>query len=97
MRIKHWQGYGTLEAKRISTKTKIDPFYGDTKTVHIRVKGNHEWGLERNDKYDVFNWLLKKFDRTANDYRQITDLNLVSSTEDGIDVCDYYITYRLDS
>ena len=95
MIIKHWQGYGHLEAKRISTKTNKDPFYGDTKTMTIRVKGNHEWGIERNDTYDVYNWLLKKFDKSVDSYRRIKNLKLNSYTENGTDICDYIITYEV--
>lgn len=95
MKIKHWQGYGCVDAKKISVSTHNDPFYGDTKTMHIRVTGNHEYGIERNDKYDVFNWLLKRFDKTVESYRQINSVRLVSSIENGIDVCDYFIEYKL--
>ena len=93
MKLKHWQGYGVLDVKRVSTKTSKDPFYGDTTTMVIRVKGNHEYGIERDDKYDVFNWLLKRFDKTVTSYRQIKDLKLDSRIENGVDVCDYIITY----
>lgn len=95
MKLKHWQGYGSVNAKKMSESTRKDPFYGDKKTMHIRVTSNHEYGIEREDKYDVFNWLLKRFDKTVESYRQITSVRLVSGIENGIDVCDYFIEYKL--
>lgn len=58
MRIKHWQGYGTVNAEKISKK-KVR---GQTE-LKIRVYGNHEWGLVRDNEYDLINWLVKRFDR----------------------------------
>ena len=88
MKIKHWQGYGCVNAK------KIESCNGHLK---IRVWGNHEWGLERDDKYDVFNWLVKKFSRKYKDYRDISDIILSDRYEkiDGIltEVCDYDIWF----
>ena len=53
MRVQHWQGYGCVNMKKI--KSSIN---GNKKTIVIEVIGNHEYGLERNDKYDVFNWIF---------------------------------------
>ena len=95
MRIKHWQGYGTVEAKRISKRHA-----NGLQKIHIQVKGNHEWGLVREDKYDVSRWLLKRFDKSfaGNPYTDIKELIVNSSYEtdrNGIstEVCDYYISY----
>ena len=52
MKVKHWQGYGSVEMKVISRK-QIE----NTKTIVVRVSGNHEWGLVRNDTYDVYRWI----------------------------------------
>jgi hypothetical protein len=42
MRIKHYQGYGLVEVKKISKKTIING-YGEKKTKMVLcVKGNHE-------------------------------------------------------
>ena len=88
MKIKHWQGYGTVEAKKIKDNSC---------TLHIRVSGNHEWGIERNDDYDLFNWLVKRFDKSQDDYRswwmKEPIIKLKSYIENGVDVCDYYFTY----
>lgn len=62
MRIKHWQGYGTVTAKKIS-KTMEN---GETVLV-IKVSGNHEWGLVRDDAYDLKRWLIDRFDKSAKD------------------------------
>ena len=56
MRVKHWQGYGCVNMKKL--KTSIN---GNKKTIVVEVVGNHEYGLERNDKYDVFYWICKRF------------------------------------
>ena len=55
MIIKHFAGYGRVSAKRIK----------DDATLHVRVSGNHEQGLYRDDLYDLYNWLVKKFDKTV--------------------------------
>ena len=56
MKIKHWQGYGVLDAR----KTKEKAF-----NLVVTVSGNHEWGLRRDDMYDLYNWLVKRFDKTV--------------------------------
>ena len=58
MRIKHYQGYGSVQAKKVS-KTIV----GDKTKLVIEVKGNHEYGLVRNDIYDVKRWLFDKFEK----------------------------------
>lgn len=89
MRIKHWQGYGCVEAKKISKQT----INGIT-TLHIKVKGNHECGIHREDRYDISNWLIKRFDKSFSNYKDIIDIKLKDDIEDGIDVCNYYIKYK---
>ena len=96
MKIKHWQGYGSVNAKVVkrtaSTKEGI-------KTITIEVVGNHEYGLDRHhDKYDVYNWLLKRFDKNVEDSRDILKIDY-SETSIKIDNCDvdkatYVITYK---
>lgn len=53
MKVKHWQGYGSLNMKVIE-KSKD--------RVVIEVWGNHEYGIEvgPGDKYRVCEWLLNK-------------------------------------
>lgn len=93
MRIKHWQGYGTVSARKINDSSC---------TLHIRVEGNHEWGIVRNDDFDLYHWLVIRFDKDVADYPDWkrsaplvdvrpgwrTDINLGS-----VDTCDYYFTY----
>lgn len=55
-RIKHFQGYGYVEAEVISK-----PKAGKRGTLLIKVVGNHEYGLEI-DSYDTYRldkWLGK--------------------------------------
>lgn len=89
MKIKHWQGYGTVNAKKVSSSAN---------TLVVEVWGNHEWGLERNDMYDVFNWLVKRFDKSREDYREMLDMKIDDFyVEDGrVDVehCRYTIRFR---
>lgn len=88
MQIKHWQGYGKVEAKRIKDNSC---------TLHVRVKGNHEWGLVRDDEYDLFNWLVKRFDKTIADamefHRKRPHIIYMTGYEDGIETCDYMFVY----
>ena len=92
MKIKHWQGYGCVNAKKISMKNN------NSKTVlHIRVTGNHECGIHRNDNYDLFNWLVKKFDKTYTSYadwhRLHPSIDITDGYENGVETCDYIFTY----
>ena len=77
MKIKHFAGYGSVEATKISER---DLSLTGEKYLVIRVKGNHEWGIERNDKYDVALWLLPKFVKGFKDghyyYRNIVSMSL---------------------
>lgn len=107
MKIKHWQGYGILKAEKLSEK-KLDilccglPTGEKATQIVIRVSGNHEYGLERNDEYDVYNWLLKKFKKNIPDnYYDIKFFKMslydcyIRNEKEHIDeeVCDYTITY----
>ena len=58
MKIKHFQGYGSVQAKKVS-KTTI----GNKTKLVVEVKGNHECGLVRDDIYDVKRWLFDKFEK----------------------------------
>lgn len=65
MRIKHWQGYGTVDAKRLSRTVDEDGIV----VMRVKVSGDHEWGLVRDDPYDLKNWLIKRFDKDFKDQR----------------------------
>ena len=90
MKIKHWAGYGTVTAHRIPNASC---------TLHVRVEGIHERGLRRDDEYDLFNWLVRRFDRSVTDYaewhRRHPTVCIIewSSVPELKDHCDYYFTY----
>ena len=96
MRIKHWQGYGCVNAQALK---KTASTAEGIKTITIEVVGNHECGLDRsNDEYDIYNWLLKRFDKDVEDFR---DILKIEYEEDSIDVNGvntdrgiYTITYK---
>ena len=56
MKLKHWQGYGSVTAVRIKDKSC---------DLHVRVSGNHEWGVETRYNDHAYNWLYKRFKRNA--------------------------------
>ena len=88
MRVKHFMGYGSVEVKKVS-KTSIINGYGENKTkLVLRVKGNHECGLVRNDIYDVRRWIFNKFEKNfkGDDYAIYMDIQSDYIEENGIDV-----------
>lgn len=91
-KIKHWQGYGCVYADKIRMTTE-----NNIRTLVIKVTGNHEYGIARDDKYDVSWWLIKRFDKTFEDYRNIISLDLDEQWDDvkKEDSCVYTIRYRV--
>ena len=94
MKIKHFAGYGCVTARKVKD--------GNPFTLHIRVEGNHEWGLVREDDYDLYNWLVKRFDKDVQDYLPWHKSCPIIEIKPGwrtdptlgyIDTCDYYFTY----
>ena len=91
MKIRHWQGYGTVNAVKVRS-TKF--------VLVVKVSGNHEWGLRRDDVYDLFNWLVKKFDKdwadkSYADFRQAGGQVFIEHWEfDGTEYCQYSFRYR---
>ena len=83
MKIKHFQGYGSVQAKKVS-KTTI----GNKTKLVVEVKGNHEWGLVRDDIYDVRRWLFNRFEKNfkGNDYEISMTIEDNYVKEDGLDV-----------
>ena len=91
MKIKHFAGYGSVNAKKLEVKTNLD----GTKTIKIVVSGDHEWGLVREDKYDIFRWLLKRFAKdVGEDYRCIRSMKVDHDYSQKIDTVTYTITYE---
>ncbi len=76
MRIKHFMGYGSVNAKVVGKKTKTDVENGRLlKTLIINVWGNHECGLDRSEyKDDINDWLVKKVAKKDIDYKDITHI-----------------------
>lgn len=71
MRIKHWAGYGTIEAKKLGYLEYNE--HGRYITIYTR--GMHERGLVRDDGYDLEQWLLKK--HFAKDCKRLTDYKVI--------------------
>lgn len=96
MKIKHWQGYGFVNAECIK-KQNLSTLL-DTRIMRIKVKGNHEWGLLREDAYDVKRWLLEKFDKSAKelDTRDVFVKCDYLPDEDGVECALYEIAYGKD-
>ena len=93
MKIKHFAGYGCVNAVKIKhVKTGEN-----TKQIVINVSGNHERGLYRNDTYDIYNWLVKRFCNDCKDYQSIyyVSANLDYQKINGLDTetLIYYIDY----
>lgn len=97
MRIKHWAGYGCVNAKMTH---RVRNYPESERTMIIEVRGLHECGLDRShDKYDCFNWLLKRFDKDVanlND-RCISkiDYNEHYDSEKNEDVATYTFHYSV--
>jgi GH18 family chitinase len=93
MKIKHFAGYGSVQAKKVS-KTTID---NRTKLV-VEVKGNHEWGLVRDDIYDVRRWLFNKFEKNfkGEDYEISMSIEDDYVKENNIDVEVATYTFEYD-
>lgn len=93
MKIKHFSGYGCVIATKINN-TKITE---NTKRLTIKVTGNHERGLYRNNYYDIYYWLVKRFCKDCAGYNYIYHINIYSYSEkiNGLDtdVCVYTIDY----
>ena len=88
-RIKHWQGYGSVDAKVLRNTPE---------NMIIQVKGMHEYGLDCGawDTDRVYEWLVKRFDPS----RKPTDIKSVDIDDDyerqgnvDIEVCTYDIHF----
>lgn len=88
MKVKHFTGYGSVKVKKES-KTTFTNEYGEKKTkLVLVVKGNHEWGIVRDDIYDVKRWIFDKFEKnfTGNDYDIAMTVQGDYIKENGLDV-----------
>lgn len=87
MKIKHWQGYGTVDAKKVHRSVR-----GGTVELVIKVTGDHEWGLIRDDEYDLKNWLIRRFDKAFTDQR--VRYSIDPGIENGHECCTYTFVYE---
>lgn len=87
-KIKHWAGYGTVQAGVIKDGSCA---------LHVMVTGMHECGLRRDDLYDLYNWLVKRFDKSVPDYESFRKrypiVDIRESWSMNNDICHYYFTY----
>lgn len=86
MKLRHFAGYGTITATRIRSKYC---------TLAVRVEGDHERGLVRNDEYDLYNWLVRRFDKSVPDYptwHRLHPTVIIRQVPDAKAV-EYYFTY----
>ena len=92
MRVKHWQGYGSVDVKKVSRYVN-----GNCVELHLRVRGLHEYGIARYDTYDVVRWIGTRCDKQLVDDNQVIEMSIDEDWDEvkHEDVCDYYITYLL--
>lgn len=87
-KIKHFAGYGCVKAGVVKDGSC---------TLHVRVEGNHEWGLKRDDLYDLYDWLVKRFDKSVPDYESFYKRNPTVRFEwdfsSSVEAGDYYFWY----
>lgn len=88
MRVKHFAGYGSVDVKKKSKTTFTNEFGEKKNKLVLVVKGNHEWGLVRDDIYDVRHWIFEKFEKNfkGDDYQINMTIQNDYITENGIDV-----------
>lgn len=93
MKIKHFAGYGSVQAKKVSKAT-----IGNRTKLVVEVKGNHEWGLVRDDIYDVRRWLFNKFEKNfkGEDYEISMSIEDDYVKENNIDVEVATYTFEYD-
>lgn len=89
MKIKHFSGYGSVNA----TKIKNNNY-----DLVVKVVGNHEWGVYRDDIYDLFNWLVKRFDKNIGSFNEFRYKNPTVKIEEDYknneEICTYYFKYK---
>lgn len=89
MRLKHWQGYGCVNAK----KTEFRMCEDGANIIRIRVTGEHEWGLINSDPYTIHHWLGSRFFKDCETPRQILDMSVYPESDTSV---LYEIRYRPD-
>ena len=101
MKIKHFSGYGSVNAKYVK-KTTWTGLYGEMfERRYVVVTGNHERGLYSDymDNNDIYNWLVKRLFKDIKRADQVKQFT--AETEyvviDGLYVeqCTYGIAVRV--
>ena len=63
MKVKHFAGYGSVDVKKVSKRTFTNEWGEKKNKMVLSVKGNHEWGIVRDDIFDVKHWIFDKFEK----------------------------------
>ncbi len=94
MKIKHWQGYGSVSAKVVNKS--IDEYF---ETVSIVVSGNHECGIDCHHDYSRVNeWLLEKVAKIKTNSWKIKEVTIEDLTENNeVEKLKYNIKIALGS
>lgn len=93
MKIKHFTGYGSVEVtKKLKIKFKDSYGYKKNKLI-LEVKGNHEWGLVRDDIYDVRNWIFNKFEKKFNGHDYEIQMFVTNSYVNDTEIAIYTFIY----
>ena len=92
MKIKHFAGYGTVDAVKVSRKVK-----DGLVTLVVKVSGDHEWGLYR-PYDDVVDWLVKRFDKKWYEskrpgYERHVNFTGQCGISGGVEYCIYTFQY----
>ena len=92
MKVKHFAGYGSVNVRKLGREHTIEE---NGIYLLLEVRGNHEWGIKRDDIYDVVRWIGTKCDTKLTDYRQVTGMDIEEYWDDKKkeDVCRYHIYY----
>lgn len=94
MKIKHWQGYGAVSAKKTSLVKK-----DGVAVLKVTVTGDHEYGIVCTDHYTLGNWLVKRFDKSFENRPRAIESVMTKTgidTPSGAEKCEYEIRYRAD-
>lgn len=91
MKIKHFVGYGCVNATKVKDNTC---------KLHVKVTGNHEYGLGDDhtwDDYLMYNWLVKRFDKKLKfedlPYRRFNRISTNTGYENNTETCDFCFWY----
>lgn len=93
MKIKHFAGYGCVNVTKQSKKSFVDEFGNKKTKMVLVVKGNHEWGIVRNDIYDVREWIFNRFEKNFNGDDFDIEMTIQENCINDVDVATYTFIY----